>query len=84
MAKEKKTKETKKSVAEKNTSKPKEVVTEPKEVKEEPKQVTWEEYELLVREKAYTLYLERGEAPGSDTEDWEKAEMLVKQELNIK
>lgn len=96
MAKKKKAKETKTVITEKvkdvevmdstlrhgSTSSVTECIASSLTQKEK-KQITWEEYEMLVSEKAYSLFLERGEEEGSDKDDWAKAEMLVKEELDI-
>jgi hypothetical protein len=39
--------------------------------------------EELIRLKAYSLYQERGASDGGHEQDWDTAERLVKQELNL-
>lgn len=47
------------------------------------KRMSPEQIAELIRVRAFEIYLKRGNKPGDPTNDWLKAEKLVKQELHL-
>jgi hypothetical protein len=58
-----------------------------KSKREAPKavsKISAEELERRIRDRAYFLYLNRGQTDGQECNDWAAAEQQIKRELNIR
>lgn len=75
---------TKSRVSRKEPAKSQSIAAKSKSEVSKSVKLSADEIEQRIRERAYYLYLNRGQADGQEQNDWAVAEQQIRRELNIR